>query len=124
MLFSKKFSLDVDVFVSRKKRHVHIAFKIPISEYKSFDELIDFISTLSTLFFEWTKRKIFLFDYKMIYPRFDEMEVWLCLFWKEKKIMENNVLEKLCHKIVDVIHETFTRKYYFIKISQSKKGHI
>ena len=28
---SKKFSLDADVFVPKKKRHVHIAFKIPIS---------------------------------------------------------------------------------------------
>ena len=37
--------------------------------------------------------------------------------------MENNVLERLCHKIVDVIHETFTRRYYFIKILRSKKGH-
>ena len=40
---SKKFSLDADAFVSRKKKHVHIAFKIPIPEYESFDRLIDFI---------------------------------------------------------------------------------
>ena len=36
----------------------------------------------------------------------------------------NNALENLCEKIVDVIQETFTKKYYFIKISQSKNGHI
>ena len=30
----------------------------------------------------------------------------------------------MCNKIVDVIYETFTRKYYFVKISQSKKGHV
>ena len=41
---SKKFSFDADVFVLRKKKHVHIAFKIPISEYRSFDRPIDFIS--------------------------------------------------------------------------------
>ena len=40
----EKFSLDADVFVSKNKRHVHIAFKIPISEYDSFDKVIDFIS--------------------------------------------------------------------------------
>ena len=40
---SKKFSLDADVFVLRKKKHVYIACKIPISEYESFDRLIDFI---------------------------------------------------------------------------------
>lgn len=38
--------------------------------------------------------------------------------------MKNEILEKLCYKIVDVVHETFTRKYYFVKISQSKKDHI
>ena len=38
--------------------------------------------------------------------------------------MENTVLEKLCNKKVDVINEKFTRKYYFVKISLSKKGHI
>ena len=38
--------------------------------------------------------------------------------------MENETLEKLCNKIVDVAYEVFMRKYYFVKISQSKKGHI
>ena len=34
------------------------------------------------------------------------------------------MLEKLCNKTVDVINETLTKKYHFVKISQSKKGHI
>ena len=38
--------------------------------------------------------------------------------------MENKTLENLCNKIVDVVHETFTRKFYFVKISQSKKSYI
>ena len=46
------------------------------------------------------------------------------VFFEKKKKMENTVLEKLCNKIVDVINQTFTKKYYFVKISQSKKGHI
>ena len=33
-------------------------------------------------------------------------------------------LKKSCENLVDVIHETFTRKYYIVKISQSKKDHI
>ena len=52
------------------------------------------------------------------------MEIGLCLFLKRKKKIENTVLEKLCNKIVDVINEKFTRKYYFLKKSLSKKGHI
>ena len=27
----------------------------------------------------------------------------------------------MCDKIVDVLHEAFTRKHYFVQISQSKK---
>ena len=53
---SKKFSLDTDVFVSRNKKDVHIAFKIPTFEYEFFDRLIDFISD------EREKRKIFFED--------------------------------------------------------------
>ena len=114
----KIFSLNVDVFVSRKKRHVHITFKISISQYESFDELIEFTSN------EWQKRKIFFFDYKMIYPRLKSSMRWkfgYSFLRRKKKIMESIALEKLCNKIIDVIYETFTRKYYFIKMSQSKK---
>ena len=58
----EKFSLDV-VFVSKKKKHLRTAFKIPISNYDSFEKLIDFISD------KWEKRKAFFENYKMIYPR-------------------------------------------------------
>ena len=37
---------------------------------------------------------------------------------------QQNILEQLCDKIVDVIGEAFTKKYYYVKISQSKKGHV
>ena len=49
---SKKLSLEFDAFVSRRKKHLHIACKIPISEYESFDDLINFISN------EWEKEKL------------------------------------------------------------------
>ena len=39
-------------------------------------------------------------------------------------MMEQDILEKLCIKIVDVVHETLIRKYYFVKILQSKLDHI
>ena len=39
------------VSLCQKKRLAHIAFKIPISEHQSFDQLIEFISK------EWGKRK-------------------------------------------------------------------
>ena len=30
----------------------------------------------------------------------------------------------MCEKIVDVVQETFTKKYYSVRISQSKNGNI
>ena len=115
--YFKKSSLYVDVFVSKKKRHVQIAFKIPISECNSFDKLIEFISN------EWEKRKIFFSDYRMIYPRLTSSVKWKFdyIFFEKKKKRKNNVLEKMCDKIVDVLHEAFTKKHYFVQNSQSKK---
>lgn len=42
----------------------------------------------------------------------------------EKKKRRKTLLEKLYNKIADATNETFTKIYYFVKISQSKKGHI
>ena len=65
----------------KKKKHMHIAFRIPISEYESCDRLIDFISN------EWKKRKIFLEDSKMIYPCLISSMKWKfgCLFESKTK---------------------------------------
>ena len=63
----------------------------------------------------------------MIYPRLISSLKWKSanvFFSREKQKMENNTLERKCDKIVDVIYETFTCKCYFVKISQSKKGHV
>ena len=34
------------------------------------------------------------------------------------------VLDKRYENLVDVIHETFTKKYYIVRIPQSKRGQI
>ena len=77
------------------------------------------------------KKKGFFNDYKMIYPRLITSMRWKfdCFFEKKKnkngeKKNQNTVLKNLCNKIVDVINKMFTKKYYFVKISQSKKGHV
>ena len=53
----KNFSIKTDVFISKKKKHVHIAFKKSFSDYKSFDNILKFITD------EWEKRNIFFEDY-------------------------------------------------------------
>ena len=34
--------------------------------------------------------------------------------------MENQILEKVCNKIIDVVYETFSRKYYFARFLSQK----
>ena len=64
----------------------------------------------------------------MMYPHFIPSIKWKfdCVFFvKKKKIRrQQNILDQLCDKIVDAIGETFTKKYYLVKIFQSKKGHV
>ena len=64
-LLTKNFLLMYNVFVSKKKCHVHVAFKIPISEYESFDKLMD-----SQILFRRSgeREKNIFYDYKIIYP--------------------------------------------------------
>ena len=75
------------------------------------------------------KKKIFFFDYKIIYPKLMTSMRWkfdYVLFEKKKEMEKshNVVLENLCDKIIDVVGKTFIKKYYFVKISQSKRGHV
>ena len=93
---------------SSKKKHVHIAFKIPISEYGSFGRDRFYFGLVG-------KEKNIFWRLQNIYPRLIASLKWKfdCLFWEESKKTENNALERMCNKIVYVIYKTFTRKYYF-----------
>ena len=59
----KRFRIDVEIFVSRKKRYAHFAFEKILISYPFFDKLISFVKN------EWEKRKIFFDSYEMVYPR-------------------------------------------------------
>lgn len=51
---SKKFTIEADVFVSKKKELVHFAFTRPLISYPFYDEIIDFVVD------QWEERKTFL----------------------------------------------------------------
>ena len=38
--------------------------------------------------------------------------------------MSEEILEKLCDKIVDVIHESYLSRNFFVKVSQAKNGNV
>ena len=104
----KIFRIDVEIFVSRKKRYVHFAFeKILINFFFFFfDELTSFIEN------KWEKRKIFFNNYEMVNPRLISSLKWKndCVFSgkkKKEKIMatEHHFADNLCEKIIDFISE-------------------
>ena len=85
-----KFLLNVDVFAFLRKKHVHLAFKLPLSDSDCFDKVINLISN------EWERQEIFFNNYEMIYARsiqsmkskFD----YVFFFKKKKKV------SKGCHQ--------------------------
>ena len=56
------------------------------------------------------------------FDNFLEVALWRSFFWKKKK--RKTVFDKLCENTVDEIYQTFTRKHYLVRISQSKTSHI
>ena len=62
----KKFKIEVDVFVFKKKKLVHIAFKRRSSSYCFFHELTNIIEHY------WNERKYFFSGYQFTYPRLSQ----------------------------------------------------
>ena len=60
---SQKFKVEVDVYVSKKKKLAHMSFLKPLISYSFFEELIDFIESY------WKKRKVFYPEYYFIFLR-------------------------------------------------------
>ena len=66
----KRFNIEADVFVSKKKKLVHIAFERPLISYYFFDELINFIEHY------WHEHKYFYTGYYFVYPRLNQSLKW------------------------------------------------
>ena len=65
-----KFKVEVDVYVSKKKKFVHMSFLKPLISNSFFEELIDFIESY------WKKRKLFYPGYYFIFPRLNQRLKW------------------------------------------------
>ena len=53
---SKKFKIEVDLFVSKKKKLIHLSLFKPLLSYEFFKEIIEYIRCY------WHDRKIFFLD--------------------------------------------------------------
>ena len=67
---SQKFKIEVDVYVSKKKKLADLPFLKPLISYPFFDELVDFVRNY------WQKRKFFYPGYQFTYPRINQSLKW------------------------------------------------
>ena len=92
-----KFLLNVDVFAFLKKKHVHLAFKLPLSDSDCFNKVINLISN------EWEKQEIFFNNYEMIYVRKSSM-----LFMRPLQNCQNLLGQIVLSKYLNQKMEIFT----------------
>ena len=67
---SQKFNIDVDVYVSKKKKLVHMSLVKPLLTYHSFKEIIEFVKNY------WQKREFIFPGYFFIYPKLNQSLKW------------------------------------------------
>ena len=118
----RRIGLSVEIFVSKKKKHVHFAFKKALSSHSCPNELVFFVRK------EWENRNIFSGQYKMCFLKLVHSAQWRFdyLFFQKKNLSTRleYALEKSCNFFVDVSHKKFPRKYYLMRISQSKNVNV
>ena len=66
----KRIGLSVEIFVSKKKKHVHFAFKKALSLHSCPNELVFFVRK------EWEKRDMFSGQYKMCFLKLVHSAQW------------------------------------------------
>ena len=59
----KKFRVEVDVFISKKKMLVYFAFDKPLVSYPFFHDIINLVFSC------WREQKKFFLSYEMLYPK-------------------------------------------------------
>ena len=65
-----KFNLDIDVFVSKKKKLVHLSLRNPLMTYLNYKEIPTFIAR------HWKERKHFCSPYILQYPSLNQSIKW------------------------------------------------
>ena len=67
---SKKCKIEVDVFVSKKKKLVHLSLVKSILSYEFFKEMIEYIRCY------WHERKKIFLGYFFIHPKLNQSLKW------------------------------------------------
>ena len=113
----EKFSIEVDVFVSKKKKLVHLSFLKPFISYPFLEELIDFVKSY------WQKRKYFYPGYYFIYPKRNQRLKWKFDYvFIVKNKPSNKKMDDLLDRFFEKLESSFKKEFYqyTVKISQIK----
>ena len=88
---SQRFNIDVDAYVSKKEKLVHISLVKPLLSYRSFEEIIELVKNY------WQKRKFCFPGYFFIYPKLNHSLKWrydYALIVKNKPSTKNEGLTR------------------------------
>ena len=105
---SNRFGNEIDVFVSRK-RFDYFAFKQPLLSYPFYKELFHFVGKKKKVC-EIFSKTMKLFSHTLSVHSGGYMNLYF--FRRQKKLKmskKKSVFKDLCDKIVDVIHDSFTK---------------
>ena len=67
---AERFNIDAVIFVSKKKKHVHLSLKKPLIEFHNFEKIIRFIKNFCE------KRRMFLKPYVLNFPKLNQSIKW------------------------------------------------
>ena len=114
---SQRFNIDVDVYVSKKKKLIHMPLVKLLFSYRSFEEIIDFVKSY------WQKRKFFFPGYFFIYPKLKQSLKWrynYVLIAKNKPTTKK--MDDLLGRFYENMKFSLKRKFsrYIVKLSQVK----
>ena len=111
----EEFEIEVDVFVSKKKKIVHMSL---MNSYKFFKKIINFIKSY------WYRRQKFYPVYFFVYPKLNQSLQWRFDYiivgnnrYKSKKNMDN-LLDRFFEQLEISLTQKFPR--YIAKFSQVK----
>lgn len=112
-----EFDIDMDVFVSKKKKIVHLSLYKPLISYSYFKDIIRFIQTY------WKERKHFFSSYLLQYPLLNQSVKWrFDYIIAATKNIDNkrNKMDALLDRFYEDIENALRNKFreYIIKVSQ------
>lgn len=102
---SERFDIYVDVYVSKKKKLVHMSLVKPLLSWYFFEDIIKFVKEY------WNKRKCFYPGYFIDYPRLNQSLKWRCDYVIIVKTKHKNITDNLLDRFYEALELFMKRKF-------------